>query len=303
MVVENTMMDRRAVSLLSFVLPCICAVAMAHEEKMPAPFVKVLYLKDPLMEGNDVVILQNLLVRSKFVTSLERTGFYDKKTSEAVSSYQLGNFLKDTGVFDATTASLVLDQLMSDGYKDKGTVPFGYKFKVHIPVYKDRTIETYGTLYDSNNVEMYTFVARCHGSINNLTGKAINQLTRNGNTPTGLITFDRNSKEPIPKLYGPYPVLRAVKGQEGNAAIGRNKNDTFLSDYRSGILLHTGEWDNWNASKPMPNSLGCIHVHPSALKKINELLDKMGVVIHKNPFGKKPYPYTPQGILSVEQID
>ena len=39
----------------------------------------------------------------------------------------------------------------------------------------------------------------------------------------------------------------------GNAAIGLNENDTFLSDYRSGILLHTGEWEHWNSSEPMPN--------------------------------------------------
>lgn len=42
----------------------------------------------------------------------------------------------------------------------------------------------------------------------------------------------------------------------GNAAIGKNKDDTFLSDYRSGILMHTGEWDHWNPSEPMPNRLG-----------------------------------------------
>ena len=41
-----------------------------------------------------------------------------------------------TGVFDATTASLVLDQLMYDGYKDKGTVPSGYKFKVFLKTHK-----------------------------------------------------------------------------------------------------------------------------------------------------------------------
>ena len=58
--------------------------------RMPVVIVEAL-----LFTGNDVVILQNLLVRSKFVKSLERTGLYDKKTSEAVSSYQLGNFLKE----------------------------------------------------------------------------------------------------------------------------------------------------------------------------------------------------------------
>jgi hypothetical protein len=36
-------------------------------------------------------------------------------------------------------------------------------------------------------------------------------------------------------------------------AIGKNANDTFLSNYRSGILIHTGEWKNWNPSMNMPN--------------------------------------------------
>lgn len=43
--------------------------------------------------GKDVVILQNLLMRSAFVKSVEKTGFYDKQTSEAVTSYQEGNKL------------------------------------------------------------------------------------------------------------------------------------------------------------------------------------------------------------------
>ena len=48
-------------------------------------------------------------------------------------------------------------------------------------------------------------------------------------------------------------IFRTAFFSTGNAAIGRNKNNTFLSDYRSGILLHTGEWENWNPSEPMPN--------------------------------------------------
>ena len=34
------------------------------------------------------------------------------------------------GIFDEQTASLVLRQLIYDGYRDDGTVPAGYKFKV-----------------------------------------------------------------------------------------------------------------------------------------------------------------------------
>lgn len=43
--------------------------------------------------GKDVTILQNLLLRSQFVESVETTGSYDRKTSEAVASYQRGNGL------------------------------------------------------------------------------------------------------------------------------------------------------------------------------------------------------------------
>jgi len=45
-------------------------------------------------------------------------------------------------------------------------------------------------------------------------------------------------------------------------------------------------------------------VHPTALLEIDSILVKeLGVVIHTNPFGENPYPYIPQGLLSVEQID
>ncbi|XP_078349810.1 uncharacterized protein LOC144634662 isoform X2 [Oculina patagonica] len=289
---------------LALFLVFLSDLMAAKVAAFPAPFTRVLTLKEPPIEGKDVVILQNLLLRSQFVESVEKTGVYDRKTSEAVASYQRGNGLSSNGIFNITTALLVLKQLMYDGYKDDGTILPGYKFKIHVPVYKDRTIETNATLYDSKNVVRYTFLARCHGATDSITGEAINQLTRNGNTPTGLVTFDLNSPEPDPKSFGPYPVVRAVKGLKGNAAIGRNENDTFLSDYRSGILLHTGEWDHWDPSKPMPNSHGCIHVHPRDMDKINNILVKeLGVVIHKNPFGENPYPYTPQGLLSIDQID
>ena len=52
------------------------------------------------------------------------------------------------------------------------------------------------------------------------------------------------------------------------------------------------------------DSNGCLHVHPDAMKEIDSILqDKLNVKANKNPFGKLPYPYTCQGILSIEQID
>ena len=79
--------------------------------------------------------------------------------------------------------------------------------------------------------------------------------------------------------------------------------------------MHTGEWDNWNTSMPMPNSHGCVHGHPGILplklqvilvediKLVWKILVSLGVEIRPNTDGKLPYPYQPQGILSIEQLD
>jgi len=76
-----------------------------------------------------------------------------------------------------------------------------------------------------------------------------------------------------------------------------------ISDIRDGILMHTGEWPNWNETMAMPNSHGCVHGHPEDIDAVWQLLVSMGVEIRKNPFGQQPYPYIPQGILSIEQLD
>ena len=46
-----------------------------------------------LFAGKDVVILQNLLLRSPFVKPIDTTGIYDNNTAHAVASYQKGNHL------------------------------------------------------------------------------------------------------------------------------------------------------------------------------------------------------------------
>ena len=50
------------------------------------------------------------------------------------------------------------------------------------------------------------------------------------------------------------------------------------------------------------HSKGCIHAHPDDLKTIDSILIELGVKVRPNPFGKQPYPYQPQGLLSVEEI-
>ena len=47
-----------------------------------------------LFAGKDVVILQNLLLRSPFVKPIDTTGIYDNNTAHAVASYQNGNHLR-----------------------------------------------------------------------------------------------------------------------------------------------------------------------------------------------------------------
>lgn len=119
-------------------------------------------------------------------------------------------------------------------------------------------------------------------------------MTSNGNTPTGLSTIDLNSPEPpeYENLYGPYPINRVVQGLEGNAGL-------LLSDIRSGILLHTGEWPGWTSNMSMPNSDGCLHAHPDDINAIWQDLVALGVQIRPNPYSSKNYPYETQGIISV----
>ena len=47
-----------------------------------------------MFAGKDVVILQNLLLRSPFVKPIDTTGIYDNSTAHAVASYQKGNHLR-----------------------------------------------------------------------------------------------------------------------------------------------------------------------------------------------------------------
>lgn len=111
--------------------------------------------------------------------------------------------------------------------------------------------------------------------------------------------FDLNSPEDNSTLYGPYPINRAVSGLKGNAA-------WLLPGIRTGLLLHTGAWENsgWLPGSPMPNSEGCIHAYPTAIDEIWQILvNDLGVAMRPNTNGKLPYPYAPQGLLSIQCLD
>jgi len=227
-------------------------------------------------------------------TPLEVTGYYDTPTSQAVSAFQTGNKLTPSGNIDVDTSNLLLQLHTYDGYKDNGSIPEGALYKIHIQVSANRSEETEAYLYNNKSELLLTFRVRLHGETPR------NQFCTDGDTPTGLSWIDLNSPEPDPTDFGPYPINRVVKGLEGNAAL-------LLSDVpntiRSGILLHTGEWTNWNPPDLMPNSDGCIHTWPEYCNDVWQILVKLGVKLETNPFGQLPYPYTPQGIISIEQVD
>ena len=117
-------------------------------------------------------------------------------------------------------------------------------------------------------------------------------FSSDGNTPTGLTMFDLNSPEDDPKLFGPYPVNRAVLGLRGNAAF-------LIPNIRNGILMHTGQWPGWAAPEAMPNSSGCIHAWPQVIEKVWQTLVDLGVQVRPNTNGKLPYPYICQVSIGV----
>jgi len=274
---------------------CLLFVTVSHgQTSMPCPFTRVLTPEQPPLNGSDVYILQNVLKRA--IPSTPITSYYDAKTQSAVQQFQATNKIAGTGVFDAATAELLLVQYLDDGYKDDGQIPHGVLYKVHIPVFKNRSIETTATLYAGNGTVLHTFTARTQGQSDNATGLPLNALCTDGCTPTGLMTFDLNSPESDPVDFGPYPINRAVQGIQGNGAI-------VISDIRDGILMHTGEWPDWTPSMPMPNSHGCVHAHPADIKEVWQILISIGVKMRQNTGGQLPYPYPTQGLLSIELVD
>jgi hypothetical protein len=303
-------------------------------------------------------------------------GAYDAATSQAVACFQratgTGARRSSTGILDAATARAALQMLSADSYTDDGqpAVSLGYKYKILLPVHRNRSIETNATLLDANNRVLLTFPARAHGHDVDASGLRIdtqawpdltdagcphpqarqgcvglNQFSTDGNTPTGLSELDLNSPEDEPKLaidvhrlpapfsacklqtaicvtrfvcrsharpvtgwlhrvcrrlYGPFPVNRFVRGLRGNAAF-------LVPAIRDGLLIHSGEWANfseWRPGAPMPNSAGCVHSELPFIHQIWRLLvQECGVVARPNSGGKQPYPFKPQGLVSVFVAD
>lgn len=82
---------------------------------MPLPWTRELYLTSPPLNGNDVIIAQNLLLRCKAVTLFEPNGYFEESSKLATLQFQEYNNLTQTGIFDEITANLLLDLHSADG--------------------------------------------------------------------------------------------------------------------------------------------------------------------------------------------
>jgi len=296
-----------ACTLIALILSLALAAPVS---KFPVyPFTRELNLANSPVPGTDVYILKNFLTRSQVAPyhgAIDNN--WTKDAATALAAFQKSvKASRADGVFDAESAELVLKYLSEDHYVDHGirAADLGAKYKIFIPVHRNRSIETIGSLYDANNTLLFQFPVRAHGHTNfgpepwpsYSNSYGLNEFSSNGNTPTGLAWVDLNTPEPDPKLYGPFNVNRVVSGITGNAYF-------LLPNVRNGILLHTGQWPNWTPRDPMPDSSGCLHAHPDDIKRISDILvNKLGIVAHENPLGKLPYPFQPQGIISIQLVD
>ncbi len=82
---------------------------------MPLPWTRELSLSSPPLTGNDVIIFQNLILRSSFVTPFTPSGTFDESSKIATIQFQEANKLTQTGIFDEQTATVLLDLHSADG--------------------------------------------------------------------------------------------------------------------------------------------------------------------------------------------
>ena len=291
----------------------IVLVSSTSSSSVPDPFDRVLSVGDV---DDSVEILKHLLCRSvnrKENCDVEKIdNRFTNETKTDLSTFQREHHLKSDGKLNTKSANVLLSLYGEDGYVDDGKSAreIGeYMYKILIPVHTNRSIETNGTFLDSENNIMFRFPVRTkgHESWNgkgitapwpdyNSTGVGLNQFTHEGMTVTGLTEIDLNTKEGNSTLYGPYPITRFVRGLKGNAAF-------LVPNIRNGILIHTGEWPDWHPGKQMPNSAGCVHTYPSYVKRIWQTAVSLGAVVRNNTNGKLPYPYKPQGVVSVFHVN
>ena len=130
----------------------------APPRPLPQPFSRTLELSSPPLNGSDVRILQHLLHRAgKCAPSpagpAAPSGTYDGPTARAVACFQAQQGLPVDSSFGEQTAWAALHVLSDDGWHDDGqsAAELGYKYKILLPVHRNRSVETTGVLLDAHN--------------------------------------------------------------------------------------------------------------------------------------------------------
>jgi len=162
----QTKIEQQIMMVWISVLFVVSLFGLISGSSMPAPFYRVLYVTSPYMTGNDVTIAQSLLKRDAAVDqNLVVDGVYGNDSAKATASFQAAHNLPSTGKLDADSAQLLMDLHSEDGYVDNGftAASMGYLYKFHIPVYTNRSVESYATLFDKDNNVMLKFKIRAHG--------------------------------------------------------------------------------------------------------------------------------------------
>ena len=262
--------------------------------------------------GLDVFLLQSLLARGARCAPPPRvTSAFNAATAACLAHFQASAPapLPSSGSLDAATAAVVLSALGPDGYADDGRPPAatGHLYKVIITVEANRSVEATARLLDARGALLRAFTVRTHGADQyppgpwptwNSSGAGLNEFSDDGATPTGLCEFDLNSPEYNATEFGPFNINRAVRGLRGNWQILATGEPATM--VRDGILMHTGAWPGWAPPQVMPNSQGCIHAWPEDIRAIADALAARGVAVRNNTNGSLPYPFRPQGLLSVQ---
>ena len=141
----------------------LCGVVLG-QDTIPLPWTRELELGE---SGNDVKIMQTLLLRSPGVSSIiETDGNFDSSTQAAVESFQAYTALNASGIFDVPTAEALLSCCERDGYRDNGTAAsaYGKLYKIIVPLPSmNRSVETNATLLDKDNNFIRSFTVRTHG--------------------------------------------------------------------------------------------------------------------------------------------
>ena len=150
-----------SMTLLALATSAVVSADAASLSVFPAPFTRTLTLQTPPLNGTDVLVLQQLLRRAPGCAALPpgAPSVFDADTNNLLACFH------NSTTLDPPAAERVLRELSSDGVVDDGkpASATNHKFKLLIPVHRNRSIETEAVLLDGDGAELMRLPVRTHG--------------------------------------------------------------------------------------------------------------------------------------------